>query len=1114
MLEKVFLQILNMSFTGGMIILFVLAARLVLGKAPKVFSYSLWAVALFRLICPFSIESAVSLIPTNPTPIASDIIYSEVPKISTGITAFDNSVSAVLPAPTVGASINPLQIWTAIGLYLWLLGIAALLVYSIITLVKLQRRLGGAVSEGDGIYLSDNINTPFVMGFIRPKIYLPSQLGTEEKQYIILHERTHIKRLDHIVKILSFFVLCLHWFNPLAWVAFFVSGKDMEMSCDEAVIKKLGADVKKDYSSSLLSLATGRRIIGATPLAFGEGDTKRRIKNVLNFKKPTTWVVVAAIMTTVALCVGFAVNPLSTTNTIYTPKTFDHLKTPENPSTSQIFASRYSLDDSYKSICYYIEAYKGGQYESVVLKYDVDLQQKSGQIVTAFGMDENNISWGAQMPDDETMQFFYVSFSEDFSPRGMALSTIAKEIDRRKPYKITPEQPIIVGSVALQFDSDTVFSYDCEHLMEYPDDVKNNDYMYLIKVVFSKEKAASTVKVGRKTYFLENPTEKEKLERMTSVTLYNDGTAQLAASLISSYMLPTCSYTFVGNELLIHANFQEEETSEFFGVENKEVIARFEVVDENTLVFKSATVPLFADVGARYVYEANEDANTYINEPWIGANAKILEINLGNKTMMVEGLDINSPLGDKCLVACKDATLMTVINESLVKIDFADFSVGDIITLDFDGVKESYPTQTTAKRIQRLGTNKPDNTADASAFDYSGTTAIVTVQTQTLNPYVITQNDSGQFVRVELAAPFTLNKNDIVIVKAVKETNSEIFIPFGDLPHVIGEIDNNAISYDTQLLAYANQVYLNGVTAYSQIDGTSLGKRSGWEVVNERKNGWLNVVLPGGDLPFWVRPSDLQSDSSSRFDDLDAAVSVAILKNNKGLFAARDFAAEAHTILTTEVVGPASSNEIETVTVYAMAMYFEFAYNGVILSEVSGGDIPVAVTFEKDGQGLYKEVDYWVPRDRAYNSQAIKERFPEPVVKDILTHKYMKTHTIACYEQAVKYFKVDTDADVAKLIQEICSSPAASSNPMDYIEVNQKEYDALIYYGDYTLRYCFDLFEKGGQTGLDGYIMAAACREILGSKGINTLPVWPPVEFNSGQGWYDVSKEMAQLPKV
>ena len=314
MVEKVFLQILNMSFTASFVIILVLLARLFLKKSPKVLSYALWGVVLFRLICPFSFESMFSLLPVKSNPIPLDIVYKAAPTIDTGIPAINHTINQSLPAATPAASINPLQIWTFIGSAVWLMGMAILVIYSILSLMKLQKRLKNAIHEKDNIYLAEHLDTPFVMGIIRPKIYLPASLTEVEKRYILLHEQMHIKRFDHVIKILSFFILCLHWFNPLVWIAFFVSGKDMEMSCDEAVIKQLGSNVKKEYSSSLLTLATGRRIIAGSPLAFGEGDTKGRIKNLLNYKKPAFWMVTLSLILCIILAGCLLSNPKTHSN--------------------------------------------------------------------------------------------------------------------------------------------------------------------------------------------------------------------------------------------------------------------------------------------------------------------------------------------------------------------------------------------------------------------------------------------------------------------------------------------------------------------------------------------------------------------------------------------------------------------------------------------------------------------------------------------------------------------------------------------------------------------------------------------------------------------------------
>jgi beta-lactamase regulating signal transducer with metallopeptidase domain len=310
-MDAIFLQVLNMSLTASYVILFVLAARLLLKRAPKIFSYALWSVVLFRLICPFSFESLLSLLLINANPIPGDIMYAEVPQINTGISLVDRAVNPVLSTQTAmqGASVNPMQIWVFAGRTIWLAGMALLLIYSFITLLRLRADLVGAVKWRDNIYLADHLRSPFVMGVMRPKIYLPSTLSEQEQRYILLHEQTHIRRFDHVIKIIAFFALAAHWFNPLVWLAFILYVKDMEMSCDESVMKHMDTDIRKEYSASLLSFAAGRKIMAGMPLAFGESDTKSRIKNVLDYKKPGFWVIIAALVVVLALCAGLASDP-------------------------------------------------------------------------------------------------------------------------------------------------------------------------------------------------------------------------------------------------------------------------------------------------------------------------------------------------------------------------------------------------------------------------------------------------------------------------------------------------------------------------------------------------------------------------------------------------------------------------------------------------------------------------------------------------------------------------------------------------------------------------------------------------------------------------------------
>ena len=311
-MSELFLTVLNMSLTASYVILFVILIRLLLKKAPKIISYALWGVVAFRLIIPFSFESMFSLMPrnTNAVPIPHDIIYQQSPQINSGIEAVDSFVSQSLPAPTAGASANPLQIYVEIGAYIWALGIIALLVYSLVSILILKRQLKSALLIEQNIFEAKNLKTPFVLGLIRPNIYLPVGLNASERSYILLYEQTHIHRKDHIVKVIAFFILSIHWFNPLVWIAFMLMSKDMELSCDEKVLKQMNnEDIKKPYASSLLSLATERHILNGSPLAFSEGNVRGRIKNVMNYKRPRFWVIAVSIIIVTAVGIGLMVNP-------------------------------------------------------------------------------------------------------------------------------------------------------------------------------------------------------------------------------------------------------------------------------------------------------------------------------------------------------------------------------------------------------------------------------------------------------------------------------------------------------------------------------------------------------------------------------------------------------------------------------------------------------------------------------------------------------------------------------------------------------------------------------------------------------------------------------------
>ena len=321
-LHTIFSAVLNMSITASIAILVVLLARIILLKrAPKIFSYALWAVVLFRLLCPMSLPAPFSLIGLfqAPTTETGQIEYVSLTVLDTEKTATTSDVSTSDSNQTTDNPVNPSEITAAgsvdllvsIGSIVWICGVAVMLMFNILQLIRLRRQLTGSIYLNDNIYLADYISTPFVMGLIHPKIYLPSAMSDTEQSYIIQHEKHHIHRCDHMIKLLAFVAVCIHWFNPLVWLAFALSSKDMEMSCDEAVMNQMDRDIRADYSSSLLQFSAGKRVIIGTPLAFGEGDTKERIENIMRYKKPTMIIVVLAVSVCVGLTACLSSNPQS-----------------------------------------------------------------------------------------------------------------------------------------------------------------------------------------------------------------------------------------------------------------------------------------------------------------------------------------------------------------------------------------------------------------------------------------------------------------------------------------------------------------------------------------------------------------------------------------------------------------------------------------------------------------------------------------------------------------------------------------------------------------------------------------------------------------------------------
>ena len=994
-MNSLFLTVFNMSWTAAVIIGIVLLLRLALRKAPRKYSYLLWVVVLFRLLCPLTFESVFSLpIFTNPADIPQgllldmDVPLASIPALANetigdiangGLGILSISMGQTDSGEIIVFQAVHGQVWPLLLGYVWVIGMAVMLIRGVVSYAKLRRRLIGAVRLRDNIWLSDTIETPFVTGLFRPRIYLPSTLSEQEQSYIVLHEQTHIRRGDHVIRLLAFIALCVHWFNPLVRLAFHASGRDMEMSCDERVLSSMGADIKADYSASLLQFTTGKHILAATPLAFGEGDTKRRVMNILHYKKPALWVTVcAAIGITIAI-VFLAMNR-------------------------------------------------------------------------------------AQTP-----------------PRGTLAQTTV--------------------------------------------------------------------------YVMENATQRSFFERMAVITLHPDGTATLRQSPISSYRLPpSIYYTFTDDELRLFVRLSNPTDENFYGVKDEDVLAVFRVEPDGALAYESSTVSLFAsgryvkenaitllrenhDVVTRHfpsyafrrtadsiivtylsgesytlvshpaldtaffldvtgdgvpelVYYTKEDSGfrlyalEFTPEPIYGTDTE------GN--LLIQSTDYSSCKRhtlDKILemtfaMSLEDGLLsdgtphtLRVVNGALV-LESVDSSVLQKQEAPTIPKPTSTPTPSTATAVEWDGT-------DLSLPEYPD----VVFLWQGHDILAVTQGES----RTVLSGLPIWN---VYMSDLTGDGNLDFCagVSFGS-----GIADERVLVYD-----YAHDALydLSDRTVYDY----TLSLENGQLLVTQRdyldhdkihavgtlalENGKL--FLAGyDDAPQKAQSSaavvvmtDLTEEEAPRA--LRYAVTDVLMNDRDAGIRPSVYRTYAGTILAT--------SETETqVTAYLMVLSLGFGYADGAFTELSGSHMPMALTFDKENDG-YTLREYWLPRDGSYNIGDIKAKFPSTVQADALdTQKFIKQHAIACYAFAIENGKVDTDAHIAALLESI-----ADTSQNDYTE-NTLQYRELVYYGRYTLEYCFSQFIQGGQTDAHGKIMARACTDIMDALGMPHVKG----DYATGQSWYD-----------
>ena len=346
-MSGIFLKLLNLSISASWLVLTVLALRMVLRRAPKWVNVLLWGMVALRLVLPFSIESALSLIPSAETVSPEVVRFDPAPTITSGVEFIDNAVNPSLSesfAAAPLASVNPLYVWTYLAGWVWLIGLAAMLAYALVSYLRLRRRVSASIPLRENIYVCDEVPSPFILGIVHPCIYLPSALDEAQRGSVLSHERAHLARRDHWWKPLGFALLAVYWFNPLMWLAYTLLCRDIELACDERVLRGMDAGQVKAYSSALLACSVPRRMLAACPLAFGEVGVGARVKNALRYKKPAFWVVAASVIVCIVVAVCFLTNPERATM-----KWAKSLRV-EDVARIELFVMPQAIDKQYKDL--------------------------------------------------------------------------------------------------------------------------------------------------------------------------------------------------------------------------------------------------------------------------------------------------------------------------------------------------------------------------------------------------------------------------------------------------------------------------------------------------------------------------------------------------------------------------------------------------------------------------------------------------------------------------------------------------------------------------------------------------------------------------------------------
>lgn len=970
-----FFWVINTSISASFLVGAIVILRLVLKKAPKAVFVALWGLVAIRLICPFTIESALSLIPSAETIPTEQFYYQEAMHDDYNISIVDNPVYPETVTYTTG-SVDSAGLKSVVYYLAWICGAGAMLIYAAVSYFIVRHKVKISERLRDNIRLCDGIKTPFILGIIRPYIYIPSDMNEQDADYVIAHEKAHLKRRDHWWKPFGFLLLAFHWFNPVMWIAYILLCRDIELACDEKVIRNLGDEIKKPYSEALLNCSAPKKMIAACPLAFGEVGVKQRIKSVLSYKKPAFWIIIIAVVASVAVAVCFMTNPTgSGIETIHNgllesnyrisvvsgeaaynissasavDEATEYLKE-IRVSKAPISESRSEERPAEHKILFYADAENSEIYTTMNISGDF------GEIWFDDGVKPTK-TYRVKNPQ-KLRQIFDFS-REKYLSEGYGINDVQWDY---VPMLSHPGYYYFPFGIDIDYDSvkavctaGLLIDYDNEHIGKKPEgDV----------LTFGK---------GRNIYWCPSVGVNEAVSE-SKITLY----IYKSSEVVHEAIIKIVREPFADN--LNYSSYTASLTSE------------------------SDIVMVQAETGGKIINSSEIDMSSSPISLLTEENYKEAAKEFGWHA--VSFFDVQR-FGDFIFAGCTCGA-----ND----LGIAVFGKGK------DGYKLEY-----ARDKASFYERGEDIYAQPYTSKDGGTYQLILSMNKELARVAFT----GDYERV-----FIVNHAPALIVAdQTDEFNSRI--PAGQ-----GSSEGFTFSYE-----------FYGKT------GVALGDVTNRPVI---KNPLTEAI----------KSAVLSQHEKDKPDGLFRCVSVAYIS-------LESFSATPVEGQTNHMTGNSAEVNIT---------YIEFGLDGGKLREVSSYRKPMRFDYETDNENNYSLIDFSVITNKEYLDKQGK-----PNINSLAQIQ-------ECYAQAIEYYGINTDAVVKELFDKIAAADIKSDYAPDYLNACPEEETELIYYGDYTLKYIFSEFLRGGQTGLRGSIMQRVMEDFLGGEAIKYSAA-------NGQDYFDRWKQ-------